>query len=36
LLDYTNPPPTPECNAEDAAWLDEVLRTAGYRTSPNT
>ncbi len=36
LLDYTSPPPTPEFNTEDAARLDEVLRTAGYRTSPNT
>jgi len=36
LLDYSSPPTTPEFNTEDAAWLDEVLRTAGYRTSPNT
>ena len=34
LLDYTSPPPAPECNLEDAAWIDEVLRTAGYRSTP--
>ena len=32
LLDYTSPPPPPEFNTEDAVWLDEVLRTAGYRS----
>jgi len=32
LFDYTSPPPTPEFNTEDAAWVDEVLRTAGYRS----
>ncbi len=31
LLDYTAPPPPPELSAEDAAWVDEVLRAAGYR-----
>ena len=35
LLDYTSPPPPPECTTEDAAWLDEVLRTAGYRSTPS-
>src|SRR3989442_7552602 len=35
LLDYTSPPPTPEFNPEDAAWVDEVLRTAGYRSMPS-
>jgi len=34
LLDYTNPPPLPECTTEDAAWVDEVLRAAGYRSMP--
>jgi len=31
LLDYTQPPPPPELNAEDAAWVEEVLRQAGVR-----
>lgn len=31
LLDYSGPPPPPDLNAEDAAWVDEVLRSAGWR-----
>jgi hypothetical protein len=26
LLDYSAPPPPPELDAEDAAWLEETLR----------
>jgi hypothetical protein len=35
LLDYTSPPPPPEFSAADAAWVDEVLRTAGLRSLPH-
>lgn len=31
LLDYAGPPPPPELDEDDAAWVDEVLRTAGLR-----
>jgi hypothetical protein len=31
LLDYSSPPPPPELSADDAAWVDEALRAAGYR-----
>jgi Protein of unknown function (DUF4058) len=34
LLNYPNPPPTPEFSPEDAAWIDEVLPAAGYRSTP--
>jgi hypothetical protein len=30
-LDYTQPPPPPEFNPDDAAWLDEHLKAAGVR-----
>jgi hypothetical protein len=33
LLDYTNPPPLPEFTVEDTGWIDEILRTAGYRNT---
>lgn len=29
LIDYRVPPPPPELSAEDAAWLNQVLQTAG-------
>jgi hypothetical protein len=32
LLHYTNPPPLPEFTVEDTVWIDEILRTAGYRS----
>ena len=35
LLDYTNPPPLPEFTVEDAVWIDEILRAAGYRSLPS-
>lgn len=31
LLDYADPPPPPPLSDEDAAWLEECLRTAGLR-----
>jgi len=31
LLDYSEPPPPPPLGDEDAAWVDERLRAAGYR-----
>jgi hypothetical protein len=31
LLDYAEPPPPPPLSAEDAAWVDDHLRTAGLR-----
>ncbi len=31
LLNYVAPPPPPELDAEDAAWVDQTLRAAGYR-----
>jgi hypothetical protein len=30
-VDYQQPPPDPPLSAEDAAWLDEHLRTVGIR-----
>ncbi len=30
LLDYTQPPPPPELSAEDAQWVQEQIRVAGY------
>lgn len=36
LLDYAGPPPPPELAEDDAAWVDEVLRTAGLRASSVT
>ncbi|MFQ5342860.1 MAG: DUF4058 family protein [Anaerolineae bacterium] len=36
LLDYAGPPPPPELTEDDAAWLDEVLRTAGLRAPATT
>jgi hypothetical protein len=33
LLDYTSLLPTPKFTTEDIAWIDEVLRTAGYRST---
>jgi hypothetical protein len=35
LLDYTGPPPPPDLSEQDAAWLDEVLHAAGFRTTPH-
>lgn len=31
LLDYADPPPLPPLSEEDAAWVDDRLRTAGLR-----
>jgi len=31
LLDYSGPPPLPELSEEDAAWVTETLRAAGFR-----
>jgi hypothetical protein len=31
LLDYVDPPPPPPLSEEDAAWVDDHLRTAGLR-----
>jgi hypothetical protein len=31
LVDYRQPPPPPELSAEDAAWVDELLRSRGLR-----
>lgn len=31
LLDYADPPPPPPLSAEDAAWVEACLRTAGLR-----
>jgi hypothetical protein len=31
LLDYSGAPPSPELSTDDAAWVDEALRAAGYR-----
>ncbi|MBI3970063.1 MAG: DUF4058 family protein [Chloroflexi bacterium] len=31
LLDYTGPPPPPPLPPEDMAWIEQVLRAAGYR-----
>jgi hypothetical protein len=33
LLDYTGPPPPPELSDQDAAWVDDVLRAAGFRNA---
>jgi hypothetical protein len=30
LLDYTQPPPLPELNADDLQWVQEKIRAAGY------
>jgi hypothetical protein len=35
LLDYASPPPPPELSAEDAAWVDELLRAAGLHNVPH-
>jgi hypothetical protein len=32
LLNYSAPPPPPELDKDDAAWADEILCAAGYRT----
>ncbi len=34
LLDYSSPPPPPDLSPDDAAWVDQVLRTAGLRGEP--
>lgn len=31
LLDYASPPPPPDLSAADTAWVDEVVRAAGFR-----
>lgn len=36
LLDYAGPLPPPELDEDEAAWVDEVLRTAGLRNSSIT
>jgi hypothetical protein len=33
LLDYSGPPPPPELSDQEAAWVDDVLRAAGFRTA---
>jgi hypothetical protein len=30
-LDYSQPPPPPELNPDDAAWADEILKSKGLR-----
>lgn len=34
LLDYSKPPPAPALAAEDGVWAESLLRTAGYRHTP--
>jgi len=34
LLDYSGPPPPPDLALEDAAWVEETLRTTGLRAVP--
>ncbi|MBS1254173.1 MAG: hypothetical protein MAG451_03230 [Anaerolineales bacterium] len=36
LLDYSGPPPGPELDDNDAAWVAETLRAAGLRGAPPT
>lgn len=33
LLDYPSPPPPPELNSADTAWVDGLLHAAGYRSA---
>lgn len=33
LLDYAGPPPPPDLSEEDAAWVNETLRAAGWRSA---
>lgn len=35
LLDYAGPPPPPELNEDDSAWVDEILQDAGLRDTAN-
>jgi hypothetical protein len=35
LLDYASSPPQPELSAQDTAWMEGILRAAGFRHIPH-
>ena len=35
LLDYSAPLPPPDLLPADAAWVDNILHSAGFRDTPN-